>query len=158
MGIMEMSMQPTLWCDRSTTLSCFLAWDMGEFDGNSLWPVWQHAGFNRDCEQEKEETYSLMENVTPVYRINSRALMALSTSMDPFLNTSESWLSAATNSNTFYKVLSLVLGLLYIIVHENCKLLGKYAQFGAFRCFFLILLKKIFEEKKKKKKSFKCSN
>ena len=45
--------------------------------------------------------------------------MALSTSMDPFLNTSESWQSATTNSNTFYKVLSLALGLLYIIVHEK---------------------------------------
>ena len=50
--------------------------------------------------------------------------MELSTSMDPFLNISEAWQSATINFNTFYKVLALVLGLSYIIVHENCKLLG----------------------------------
>ena len=88
MGIMKMSMQSTLWCDRSTPLRC-LAWDMGEFASISPRPIQQHAGFARNCEQKKEEASLFMEKVTPVYRVNSRTSMALSTSMDPFLNTSE---------------------------------------------------------------------
>ena len=65
MGIMEMLMQPTLWCDISVSLRC-LAWDMGELGGSSTRPVWQQAGLTRDCEQEKEEAPSLMEKVTPI--------------------------------------------------------------------------------------------
>ena len=41
--------------------------------------------------KEKEEASSLMEKVAFVYKVNSRASMALSTSMDPFLNISNSW-------------------------------------------------------------------
>ena len=69
MGIIKMSMQPTLWCGISTSLGG-LARDMGELAGSSPRPVWQHAGFTR---QEKEEAYSLMKKVTPVYRVNWRA-------------------------------------------------------------------------------------
>ena len=42
MGIIKMSMQPTLWCGRWASLRCF-AWDVGELVGSSLWPVWQYA-------------------------------------------------------------------------------------------------------------------
>ena len=73
LGIMEIPMQLTVWCDRSTSLRCLVG-DMGELVGSSPWPVWQHAGFIRDCEQEKEEDPSLMERVTPDCRVNSRAL------------------------------------------------------------------------------------
>ena len=63
MGIMEMSMQSTLWCDISASLKC-LAWDMGELVSNSRQPIWQHAGFTKDYEREKEEASSLMEKIT----------------------------------------------------------------------------------------------
>ena len=43
-------------------------------------------GSPRDCEREKEKASSLMEKVAPVYSVNSRASMALSTSMHSFLN------------------------------------------------------------------------
>ena len=69
MGIMEMSMQLTLWCGIATSLRC-LAWDMGQLVGSSPRPVWQHARFNRDYEQEKEEGSSLMEKVALVYNVN----------------------------------------------------------------------------------------
>ena len=101
-------------------------------------------GFTKDSEQEKEEASSLMEQVASVYRVNSRASMALSTSMDPFLNISKPWKCTSTISNTFYKALSLVLGLLYI---KSCNFLGKQVQVVAFKRFLLILLMKIFEKK-----------
>ena len=62
---------------------------MGELGGNSPRLVWQHAGFTKDCEQEKEEAPSLMEKVTPILWVNWRASMELSTSLDPFLINSE---------------------------------------------------------------------
>ena len=81
-----------------------------------------------------------MEKATPVYRVNSKASMALSTSMDPFLNTNESCQNATTNSNTFYKSLDSYIWfqdycrLLYM---KNCKLLGRYAQVCSIQRFFL---------------------
>ena len=74
----------------------------------------------RDCEEEKEEASSLMAKVAPLYSVNSRSLKALlSSMMNPLLNINTSWQCTSTNSNTFYKVLYLVLGLLYIIVHKK---------------------------------------